>query len=382
MKASKKRKSDETTTSSRESVSAKFEKDPVTSANGYSESNIGGNSGEKSIFVEQNKEAATHRKMNKQDMLEQKKAEQKSVKKLECRQLKRAAAAAALTNVIRTKRNLGNEWKDVNGELLTGDLLKYGTGGLGRTVTQIISNGAKKFLVNTVEFVWKIGLKLVGTIFSFVSPVLFFALILFFVVTFVFSIIRVPFALFADDTESDSVETYELSVAGSGTFHGTAYTDEEIQNIIDQIKASNADFTDTQEYALRFALSAVGSAYDQESHWNHSDNLFDCSELAYLACLAAGVDISNSGYYSAAEECRAMDNGGYTLTGDFTLKPGDLIFYGGSDNGRYKGVYHVAIYLGNIDGADKMVEAYGADRGVITSDVRTSNVVNISRVLS
>ena len=126
----------------------------------------------------------------------------------------------------------------------------------------------------------------------------------------------------------------------------------------------------------------MGSAYDQESHWNHSDNLFDCSELVYLACLAAGVDISNSGYYSAAEECRAMDNGGYTLTGDFTLKPGDLIFYGGSDNGRYKGVYHVAIYLGNIDGADKMVEAYGADRGVITSDVRTSNVVNISRVLS
>ena len=46
------------------------------------------------------------------------------------------------------------------------------------------------------------------------------------------------------------------------------------------------------------------------------------------------------------------------------------------------GVYHVAIYLGNIDGVDRMVEAYGTDRGVIVSDVRNqSSIVNISRVL-
>ena len=68
-----------------------------------------------------------------------------------------------------------------------------------------------------------------------------------------------------------------------------------------------------------------------------------------------------------------------TISGD--LKPGDLIFYGGSDNGRYMGIYHVAIYVGRINGIDKMVEARGQKWGVVYGDVRTSNVVNISRPL-
>ena len=29
------------------------------------------------------------------------------------------------------------------------------------------------------------------------------------------------------------------------------------------------------------------------------------------------------------------------------LKPGDLIYYGGEANGRYMGIYHVAIYVGD-----------------------------------
>ena len=29
------------------------------------------------------------------------------------------------------------------------------------------------------------------------------------------------------------------------------------------------------------------------------------------------------------------------------LKPGDIVFYGGWSNGRYKGIYHAAVYIGN-----------------------------------
>ena len=61
------------------------------------------------------------------------------------------------------------------------------------------------------------------------------------------------------------------------------------------------------------------------------------------------------------------------------LKPGDLIFYGGKDNGRYLGVYHVAIYVGKINDVDKMVEARGTSWGVVYGDVRTANVVKIAR---
>lgn len=89
------------------------------------------------------------------------------------------------------------------------------------------------------------------------------------------------------------------------------------------------------------------------------------------------MDISNNGAYSAAEECHAMMNAGKTITGD--MKPGDLIFYGGKDNGRYMGIYHVAIYVGRVNGVDKMVEARGTSYGVVYCDVRTNNVVNISR---
>ena len=106
-------------------------------------------------------------------------------------------------------------------------------------------------------------------------------------------------------------------------------------------------------------------------------NIFDCSSLAYRAYRDIGMDISNNGAYSAAEECHAMMNAGKTITGD--MKPGDLIFYGGKDNGRYMGIYHVAIYVGRVNGVDKMVEARGTSYGVVYCDVRTNNVVNISR---
>lgn len=58
---------------------------------------------------------------------------------------------------------------------------------------------------------------------------------------------------------------------------------------------------------------------------------------------------------TAAEQCKYIEQIGWALPSDKWhtneaqwggLKAGDLIFFGNSDNGRYKGVYHVAIYYG------------------------------------
>lgn len=58
---------------------------------------------------------------------------------------------------------------------------------------------------------------------------------------------------------------------------------------------------------------------------------------------------------TAANQCKYLEQIGWALPAEDWhtettewggLKAGDLIFFGNSDNGRYKGVYHVAIYYG------------------------------------
>ena len=158
-------------------------------------------------------------------------------------------------------------------------------------------------------------------------------------------------------------ETYDnVDVTGDGYVYSNL-TDDQIEDIMQALYDNYDDFNSDQEQVLRYALTKVGCAYDQEYHGNCNVNIFDCSSLAYRSYRSIGVNISNNGAYSAAEECHAMMNAGKTVTGD--LKPGDLIFYGNSNNGRYMGIYHVAIYVGRVNGVDKMVEARGTKWGVV-----------------
>ena len=57
------------------------------------------------------------------------------------------------------------------------------------------------------------------------------------------------------------------------------------------------------------------------------------------------------------------------------LQPGDLIFYSYEDNGQFRNISHVAIYVG--DG--KMVHAANPRRGVVLDPLRTSSVVFYAR---
>ena len=154
-------------------------------------------------------------------------------------------------------------------------------------------------------------------------------------------------------------------------------SDDDIAHIITALYENDSDMSAAQETVLRYALGKVGCAYSQEYHEDLNVDIFDCSSLVYRAYLAAGIDISNAGIYTAAEECRGLVNAGKTVSGE--LMPGDLIFYGNSNNGRYMGIYHVAIYVGKVNGIDKMVEARGENYGVVYCDVRVGNVVSVNR---
>ena len=57
------------------------------------------------------------------------------------------------------------------------------------------------------------------------------------------------------------------------------------------------------------------------------------------------------------------------------LKPGDLIFYSYEDNGQFRNISHVAIYVGN----GKMVHVANPERGVVLDSLRDGSVVFYAR---
>lgn len=131
--------------------------------------------------------------------------------------------------------------------------------------------------------------------------------------------------------------------------------------------------SDNQTAVISYALSKVGCEYSQEERT--SGTKFDCSSLAYYAWASAGVDISYDGIPpTAAEMARQLEAEGKSLS-TIDLAPGDLIFYGGQSNGRYMGIYHVAIYVGDA----KVVEALNTEHGVVYQTLRPENVIMVCR---
>lgn len=57
------------------------------------------------------------------------------------------------------------------------------------------------------------------------------------------------------------------------------------------------------------------------------------------------------------------------------LSPGDLIFYSYKDNGQFRNIFHVAIYVGN----GMMVHAANSERGAVLDPLRDGSVVFYAR---
>jgi hypothetical protein len=124
---------------------------------------------------------------------------------------------------------------------------------------------------------------------------------------------------------------------------------------------------------VREALSKVGCAYDQAQRWE--EGIYDCSSFVWRILQAVGISLSEiCGGSTAAEECKGMVNAGMVISPE-DIRQGDIIFYSGYVNGRYRNVTHVAIYAG--DG--KIVHAANERDGVKVGNFYKSGLVCICR---
>lgn len=109
--------------------------------------------------------------------------------------------------------------------------------------------------------------------------------------------------------------------------------------------------------AMRWGYSKLGKChYSQARRMNRV--YFDCSSFVYRCYRAAGKYLvrkvswapvaADIGHYYVLKKKRIMPSG--KIYKAEKLRPGDLICYGGkkaSRNGRYKRIYHIALYIGN-----------------------------------
>lgn len=131
-------------------------------------------------------------------------------------------------------------------------------------------------------------------------------------------------------------------------------------------KASYAG--ETGQMVAGLALSKTGCRYSQAKRME--EGYYDCSSLVYRLYKEAGVTLPGT----------AAGQGQYCyrhamLVNKKDLKPGDLIFYSYEQNGRFRNISHVAVYVGN----GEMVHAANESRGVVKDALRTKNVVFYAR---
>lgn len=168
----------------------------------------------------------------------------------------------------------------------------------------------------------------------------------------------------------ENLSSLGITSGSTGTQNGgnkkSSLTQNEINEILNKITDEKA------KTAVSFALSKVGYPYSQPLR--NSGTHFDCSSLAYYAWNSAGISVMTDGSNTAASEAKWCSDNDCTVKEE-NLKQGDLIFYSYSNNGRYKNISHVGIYVG--DG--KMVEAVDEATGVVMQDYHNGGLVMIGR---
>ena len=147
---------------------------------------------------------------------------------------------------------------------------------------------------------------------------------------------------------------------------GVTLTNEQIRAIVDTISDANG------KKVVGFALSKVGYPYSQALR--DSGTHFDCSSLTFYAWRSAGINLTYEGSNTAAQQGKYLyDNDLLVAYSD--MRPGDLIFYSTTNNGRFHNITHVAIFVGS----GMMVDAANSNLGVVYRPVNTRNIVFVGR---
>jgi cell wall-associated NlpC family hydrolase len=116
------------------------------------------------------------------------------------------------------------------------------------------------------------------------------------------------------------------------------------------------------------AMTKIGCQYSQDKRYQ--EGYYDCSSLVQRLYKEAGITLPAT---AATQGKYCYDNA--MIINKKQLKPGDLIFYSYEENGEFRNISHVAIYVG--DG--KMVHAANPSRGVVLDPLRTNSVVFYAR---
>ena len=101
---------------------------------------------------------------------------------------------------------------------------------------------------------------------------------------------------------------------------------------------------DVGSQAVKNALARLGKPYSQAKR--DSGDYYDCSSLTYYSYKETGITLFYHGSNTAASQGQLLSDRGCEVAYE-DIKPGDLIFYSFTRNGRYKNISHVAIYAGN-----------------------------------
>lgn len=111
------------------------------------------------------------------------------------------------------------------------------------------------------------------------------------------------------------------------------------------------------------ALTKVGCKYSQDRRYE--EGYYDCSSLVQRLYRECGIELPSI----ASTQGQYIVNNGLEVTEDM-LEPGDLIFYSYENNGQFRNISHVAIYIGN----GRQVHAANTARGVVNDPLIPSNI--------
>ena len=116
------------------------------------------------------------------------------------------------------------------------------------------------------------------------------------------------------------------------------------------------------------AMTKIGCGYSNDRRY--AEGWYDCSSLVQRLYQTVGIELPGT---AAAQGEYCYKNA--MIINKKELKPGDLIFYSYKENGRFRNISHVAIYVG--DG--NMVHAANETRGVVLDPLSTNKVVFYAR---